>query len=918
MLVVLATPAFAAHAKYKTLADITKLPQQEQLEHALTLAQQVKATNSRLELLVFIAQTYFDQNELKKATRYFLQAEQLAASLNLPKEQARYAKMQGIAHFYRGYYHNAVESYKRALSIFESLGEVVEMAHVLNNIGLAYTDAELMENAIVNYEQAKAIYVVHGTEQDKADIAHNIAAAYIKSGRFEAALELYNSVMEVYERINDIQGLAQLYGNLGVIYLNLGQTTEAEQAILYALTLLSQTNDTISVINSKTNLAKVYFDTQKYQAALDVLGEIEQLSEQLDNKVSAVAAITIKAKVLYAKGDYEGARKAISRAHALEKEIFAVQKATASDEPNLYLVELLLAAAQGESAYAAKLHDQYESEQNALRNAAISSRLNDFYAKYNNDQLQQQLDTLKQQRNIERLAAQQRKALTWLVVGVVLLSLITTLLMLRRSAERKANALLEQKVQQRTQELEALAQQLRTANEIKSQFLANISHEIRTPLTSIMGQAEAIIHGEVPSEEVASELRVIYNNSQHLGELINDVLDLSKIEANKLDLNMAPVSMAALLADIQAMFELSAEQKGIGFTIDCKLAKDCGAIIDYIRVKQVLVNLCSNAVKFTSEGEVTLSVTQREDGLHFCITDTGIGIDSEQLEVIFANFRQGDNSISRRFGGTGLGLSLSQQLAKIMGGIITVSSKIAEGSCFCFALPCEFVTIAQQQAMSHTANTQEPLQGTVLLAEDHPDNRRLIERMLHALGLTVHCAANGEQAVELALAHHPDLILMDIQMPVLDGIGALELLRKSGFANPIIALTANAMTHDIEKYKQVGFVEHLAKPLEKEKFSRTIARYLNIKTSRERVQVDMNDLREHFLANVVEEISQLKEAHTHSDIDEVARLAHRISGAAKVFQCDDLALIVSDIERAAKYGDLEHVAQLLNDLPQSF
>ncbi len=897
------------------LAKILAEPEEKRLESALAIQQGSLPQAQQLSVIEFIAEQYFARNEYQKAIRHFLKAEQLAADLKLISKQAKYAKMQGVATYYRGYYISAVESYERALHLFEQAEEPLQQAHLYNNIGLAYSRAERFEKAIENYEMAKALYALHGTDQDRADINHNIAAIYIESDRYEAALELYNNVSETFERLGDVTGLAQMHSNLGVIYRNLGRTEEAAQAYNHALKLLSQTNDTMSLNHTTMNLANLYFMSGKYEQALELLEQASTHSEQIEYQRGRVTAHEIKAKVLFAQGDYQAAENALQRAYMLAKEADSEQAKAELLPQQTYLIELLLAAAQGENERAVELYSKYERERDEELNKAVSSRLNDFYAKYNNNQLQQQVDSLKQQQKIDRLAAQQRNVFTWLVTGLLLLSGIIGVLMYRRAAERRASAELEQKVQQRTQELEELAHQLRSANEIKSQFLANISHEIRTPLTSIMGQAEAIIQGDVPEKEVPKELRVIYNNSQHLGELINDVLDLSKIEANKLELAITPVSIASLLADIDAMFSPSALQKGIVFDITNDLKARAGANLDYIRVKQVLVNLCSNAVKFTEQGHVNLRVSQNEKGLMFCIEDTGIGIAPDKLDAIFTNFSQGDNSITRRFGGTGLGLSLSQQLAHIMDGKISVTSTLGEGSRFCFMLPCELLELASEQFNKLVPYYASSFSGNVLLAEDHPDNRRLIERILRNLGVTVISAEHGEQAVELALAHNPDLVLMDIQMPVMDGLGALALLKECGFSNPIIALTANAMTHEIEHYKQAGFSGHLAKPIDKMQFCEVLERYLQIDYQDvELSQVDMSDLRLSFEQSLPDEIALLIEAHEHEDIEKFKRIAHRLSGAAKMFASEHLSHLIDDIERAAKFEDREHIALLLNDL----
>ncbi|WP_105216214.1 ATP-binding protein [Pseudoalteromonas sp. T1lg22] len=901
------SPCYGASS---ALEQILLEPKEVQLDRAVASLSEPLADKEKLALTRFVAEQYFASGDYQKATRYFLRAEQLSADLEPPIRRADYAKKQGIANYYRGHYLSAVEDYSRALQILEQANEPLLQAHLYNNIGLALMRAERLEQAIDYYGSAKALYDEHGSEQDRVDIIHNIAGAYISADRFDAALEMYTTVGDAFVRMGDTAGLAQMQSNLGIIYRNLGQLDAAAEQYRLALANIAKTNDSVSFVNTRMNLADLYFFQGRFDDSLATLEEAKAQLEVIDYFPGLITIQEITAKVLYGKGDYERAEAALAQAYSLS------QQNSSDDAPiDTYLIELLLAAAQGDNQKALVLFEKYERERDLAVSRAIASRLNDFHAKYNTTQLQRQVESLQRQQEFERIAARQRNQFTWLVSGLLLLTLIIGVLLFRRGAERRANAILEEKVRLRTQELEALAQQLSSANEIKSQFLANISHEIRTPLTSIMGQAEAIVHGEVRDADVAKELQVIYNNSKHLGELINDVLDLSKIEANKLELNIALVSLDSLLADIKAMFAPSALQQGIDFYIDNQLPANSGAELDYIRVKQVLVNLCSNAIKFTEQGQVTLKISAQDKNLVFCVEDTGIGIAEDKLEAIFTTFSQGDNSISRRFGGTGLGLSLSQQLACIMGGQITVTSTLGCGSCFCFKLPCQYSQLTSQLQAQPPPCYASSFSGTVVLAEDHPDNRRLIERLLQNLGVTVYSAENGEQAVELALKHNPDLVLMDIQMPILDGLGALSLLHQCGYSNPIIALTANAMTHEIAQYKQVGFAGHLAKPIDKAQFCAVLERYLSVSEQKEGYrEVDMSDLRHSFAQTLPAEIALLKAAQQRDDIAAVAKIAHRLAGAAKMFADADLAQLLSDIERAAKFQDGEHVSELLSDL----
>ena len=266
-----------------------------------------------------------------------------------------------------------------------------------------------------------------------------------------------------------------------------------------------------------------------------------------------------------------------------------------------------------------------------------------------------------------------------------------------------------------------------------------------------------------------------------------------------------------------------AQRKNLSFTITDSLPSPFIINVDGLRLKQILINICSNAIKFTSEGWVTLDIAIINNTLLFTVTDTGIGMNEEQQAKVFNSFTQADNSINRRFSGSGLGLFLSDQLAKMMLGQITVTSEINQGSTFVFKLPfgeysSTSVNIDSPLRLSHFSYDKKRYSGKILLAEDHDDNRRLITRLLTGLGLEVLSASNGQEAVELFVKHNPALTLLDIQMPVMDGLQALQKLRELGFTLPIYALTANVMSHEIIDFLALGFDGYLKKPIERDMF----------------------------------------------------------------------------------------------------
>ena len=368
------------------------------------------------------------------------------------------------------------------------------------------------------------------------------------------------------------------------------------------------------------------------------------------------------------------------------------------------------------------------------------------------------------------------------------------------------------------------------ADRSKSEFLANMSHEIRTPLTAILGFAE-LLHDESDAGRVSAAgndaVSTIISNGQHLLALINDILDLSKVEAGKLAVEQADCCPRQLIADVVSLMEMRAVAKGL--RIVRKYVGPIPATIrtDPARLRQILVNLLGNAIKFTDNGEVSV-VAQLVQGSHAAVPrlqidvhDTGCGMTPGQLERVFLPFTQADTSTSRRHGGTGLGLAISRRLAQLLGGDVTVSSIPGEGSTFRLLVetgPLDGVEVSEQspEPSSRTSvsmrpeNVQTPcITGRVLLVEDGSDNQRLISRILESAGASVAIAENGKEACEAVLkgadgVQQYDLILMDMQMPVMDGYRATRILRQEGYKGPVIALTANAMVGDERRCLEAG------------------------------------------------------------------------------------------------------------------
>ena len=565
------------------------------------------------------------------------------------------------------------------------------------------------------------------------------------------------------------------------------------------------------------------------------------------------------------------------------------------------------------------------------------------------------------------------------------------------------NLNLEKKVEDRTaavversNELEQIAHQLRAAqeklevaknaaeaaNEAKSCFLARMSHEIRTPIAAVLGFTELLLRGLIQGEaDQKRHLQTIHSNGKHLLHLLNEILDLSKIEADQVEIESVPCSPSKLLGDVVASLHSQAIAKSIDLTLEIPDSLPDTIHSDPTRIRQIVTNLIGNAIKFTNVGQVVVNATatlKESDCVQLDITvrDTGIGMSGEQMKKIFEPFAQADTSTTRKYGGTGLGLSISKGLAERLGGSLQLDSELGRGTEIVLQLPASLPRMwkmlspdqAEQEAFGSKlqAFKKVHLNGIhVLVVDDQPTNRELLRLLLSDSGATVSTANDGEEAIQAALDQEsqPDIILLDMQMPNIDGYMAARTLRRQGFQRPIIAMTANAMAGDDQKCKSAGCSNYLSKPLDLnallemvftsanrsmtpeeilEENGGTLKRsvattgdnhvHSNVRTNGEQtiseeakptpIEVSQRLLPDNWLREfacelvdrVSDEIPQLIKAYESGDLSEVSRLAHWMKGSGGTVGLPKLSELASQCEKAVKDEELNDILESIQKI----
>lgn len=507
---------------------------------------------------------------------------------------------------------------------------------------------------------------------------------------------------------------------------------------------------------------------------------------------------------------------------------------------------------------------------------------------------------------------------------------------------RKAHSTLEKRVEERTHQLAIATNEAIRANNSKSTFLANISHEIRTPLTAIIGFSDSLRDESLGEDERTDAITTINESGKHLLRIINDILDISKVEADKIDIEHIEVSLFDVIHEVKSIVQPQAEQKNLYLNIEYHFPLPRKITNDPVRIKQILLNLFSNAIKFTSVGGVTLKVSCDciRDEITFKVIDTGIGLSEQQKGKIFNAFEQADSTTTRKYGGTGLGLSLSRSLAELLGGTITVSSTQEVGSCFTLTVATGKLDKAEliyhidhkpSPDISQKYHTDKRLHGEVLLVEDNHDNQKLVSLYLKRAGVGVALANNGQEAINLAADKKYDLILMDIHMPVMSGIEAVKILRAHGYTGPIAALTANTMQERVSDCLDAGCNTFLSKPIDLDEFCSVLNTYLIndpeklsqqnpnehppiISTLANEADGVFDELIEEFVETLPGSLSSIRQTYNNKEWEQFRDEVHSLKGTGGNFGFEQITLVCRDIEIEIKNHNLKKVDSLLDEL----
>lgn len=810
-------------------------------------------------------------NDARRAYRDALQLHQSLPSGAPDTDRVRILNVLARAEVYLALTDGAADHAEQALAIAKRNGDKVGQVEADLNIALNSVNQGRFDTLVE--ATTHSMTLLDGLDRTEliTEAMLRTASMYGRAGAFDASMTMPMHAMDIARRTNNT--LAMVYAHQGMalaleqisrwndaaehyfqmrdqarlarsrileadatlgignVLTKQGRLQEGEALIRDALSTYRGVGAPLSTAQGTLSLAANLKAQKRPAESLALLEEAMGIYEKAGSKSGLWATCFARSNDYLALGKVEEAARDARRAYDLATDIGAenYESQSARQMANIAAIRYEFQAAYKLSNEAAQMKEKADSER-------ASTRMLELAQRYRTEAKQREIDELMH-------AAEQHAIRTqwmWTVLIGSLAILVGTaffVMRLRRANQqlREArddiqviNATLEHRVAERTEQLEA-------ANKAKGMFLANMSHELRTPLNAILGFSSLLRRDSRVTEDQANSLNIINRSGEHLLKLINDVLEMSKIEAGRLKLAASPFDLGAMVRDVADMMRLRAEEKGLQLLVD--QSSDFPRFIrgDEARLRQVLVNLVGNAVKFTQEGGVTIRLgVKRKDKIHLLIEveDSGPGIDDKDRQRIFKPFEQLAEGAEQE--GTGLGLAITRQYVGLMGGNITVESTLGKGSLFRVDLPIELVQTEQVYATVEKSEVVGLAPGhrdyRILIAEDQEENALLLTRLMAVIGLETRVAENGERCVAMFQEWHPDLIWMDRRMPIMDGMEATRRIRAlpGGDSVKIVAVTASAFKEQQQEMLDAGMDDFIRKPYRVNEIYDSLAEQLGV------------------------------------------------------------------------------------------
>ena len=753
-----------------------------------------------------IGATYNMNHDFKQAMGAYRKA--LAVALETGDKEAAgkiYSNMANACNA-QGNFTDAKSNGLMAVKMFLSARNRPYAAQAYLTLGGAFSCLSLAPDAVKCFLSSLAIFKETDNQSGAALAYNNIAIVYTGEKQFPEALKYYLLCIEIYAAKNDSAGLAMSYQGIGANYHEQHNYQEALKYLFLALKIREQTGDRAGAARVKALIGGTYSETGNYPAAMRYFNEALVQFQETGSKSLISYAENGIGVVLKKQGDYANALKHITKGLEISREI---DYNMFIDEGYKNLAEIHAHLGNYKTAYENEV--LFNKFHDSIYNSETTNKLKGLQMKFDFDKKHQADSLLHAHENsINLLNLHKQKTYTGAgIAGLALVILLLFFVYRNYTNQRKATA-----------EMTIARQRAEESERFKQQFLANMSHEIRTPMNAVMGMTNLVLDSPL-NDKQRFYLDGVRKSSETLLHIINDILDLSKIEAGKMDLETIDFSLSDVLGQVKQTLQHKAEEKGLQLITWVGDNVSKVLIGDPVRLNQVLINLTGNAIKFTEKGSVTITVEKGplESSVKFSIIDTGIGIPQHKLHTVFESFTQANASDTRRFGGTGLGLTISKQLVEMMEGKISIESREGSGTTFSFEIHCPEGSAVRLNEQKSTEQVDgRILDGLkILVADDNEYNRIVTGDTLRSKAkVEITEAINGMEVVDLLNQHDFDIILMDVQMPLMDGYEATRYIRNN-FASPknqiqIIALTASVIRSDLDKCHEAGMNDYVPKP----------------------------------------------------------------------------------------------------------
>jgi two-component system, NarL family, sensor histidine kinase BarA len=672
----------------------------------------------------------------------------------------------------------ALDYHMKSLAIREKLNNKSEIANSLNNIGMLYNDESKYDEALAYYIKALSIKKEIGESIGIAQALNNIALVHESKGDYKNALDYYSQSFQICTDLNITFGLALNYSNIGGVYGQMGDYQKAIEYYHKAIVLQEEMEHLWGLMYSHKGLARVYLLMKNYSQA-QIHGEACYELAKLQKAKNIIVEISeILSQIFEGTGDYKNALK-------FHQEFKMYSDSIAAEQTSIEITKLALKY-------------EYDKKVDGLQN-------------------RQRQESMAHENEIENKTRQN----TFLVLLIILLGSFAIFMFVNRRKLLQAR------------------KQADLANRSKSEFLTNMSHEIRTPLNAVIGFSDLLLQTKL-QEHQHEYAETLKQSADSLLSIVNDILDFSKIESGKMELDIHSSQVQEVANQSLSIVRFFSSQKSFPTLLEIDPDVPDFLEFDSVRVRQILVNLLNNALKFTREGSVVLEIKQMGQNqigqpiIRFSVIDTGIGIDKSNQDRIFEAFAQEDASTTRKFGGTGLGLTISNKLLLMMGSRLQLTSELGRGSSFYFDLELPFgQPTLEAQVIKRAQLSTEILNHSwkIVIAEDNPVNNILTTTILRNLfpKAVIMGANNGAEAVSVCQRITPDIVFMDVQMPEMNGYEATRIIRKNENQHRaiIIALTAGAMDSERERCLEAGMNDFITKPIDILKFRETTTNWLS-------------------------------------------------------------------------------------------